>query len=360
MSISPPIQGSDLSTLPDDTAFVEDLAAKDHVDAVLPKFVGDGDTGRFVTAFFVLHDDTLTLYARRREGDSVDFEKITAAPVGKPVARAGALWNQTLSFDDDDVDAVVDLRERAAYETYWLFAGNDLTESFESYRLDPTTAPAPGFADCDHVPADEPEPVPNLGIQISSCAECDAPLFLTGDGAGTRTMAVLNAVHIDEAFGDSQIRGFRTVPDGEVSGREEALHVLSRLANNENPSLDRYARAGREALIFLVGDQICAYATWEHVDDRVLLRAIYVLPEYRGEGGLAETVVNAFYDEIDTDDYLVETPNEPGRRALARAGHLDTGVATPVATLATRDTTDAGDPGAIYSDPRPREFHPVR
>jgi hypothetical protein len=360
MPLSPPIQGSDLETLPDDTELVEDLASKPDVETVLPKFVGDADTGRFVTAFFVCKDQRIVLYARRRDGDTVDFEQIESAPIGEPVGWVGTVWDQTLSFADDDVETVVTLRERAAYETHWLFSGSDPEESFESYRVDPLGHDPTGFTDCDHTPSGDSDPVPNLDITVSSCMDCNAPLFVMGSGDGTRAMEVLNAVHIGEAFGDDGIRGFRIVPDGPVSGKEEALFVLSQLANNENPSVDRYARGGKQALLFLVGDQIVGYATWQHVGPHVTLDGIYLLPEFRGNGGLGETIVQAFYDEIEQDEYFVETPNEAAERAIARAGHLDTGVATPVATLACRDTTDASAPGAIYTDPRPRQFNPVQ
>ncbi|NHN40398.1 GNAT family N-acetyltransferase [Halorubellus sp. JP-L1] len=360
MPISPPIQGSDLETLPDDTDLVEELASRPDVETVLPKFVGDADTGRFVTSFFVVKGETMTVYARRRDGDTVDFEQVASGEVCEPVGWVGTVWNQTLQFAGDDVATVVDLRERAAYESHWLFAGRDPEESFEDYRLDPLAHEPTGFVECEHTPSGENDPVPNLGIDVSSCSQCDAPLFVMGGGEGTRSMEVLNAVHIGEAFGDDVIRGFRVVPDGPVSPKEEALYVLSHMANNENPSLPRYARGGKQALIFLVGDQIVGYATWQHTGPHVTLDGIYVLPDYRGEGGLAETVVQGFYDEVENDEYFVETPNEACERALARAGHLDTGVATPVATLACRDTTDASEPGAIYNDPRPRQFNPVQ
>jgi len=348
-----------METLPDDTDLVEDLAAKDDVETVVPYFLGDGDVGRFVTAFFVVSGETMTLYARRRDGDAVDFERIDSTAVGEPAAWAGTLWNQTISFDGDDVAGVVELRERAGYDTHWLFAGSDPTASFDAYRRDPLGHAPTGFEPCEHQPGDDSGPVPNLGLQIASCTECGTPLFVTGDDTGTRTMEVLNAVHIGEGFGDDAIRGFRIVPEGDVSGREEALHVLSRLANDENPSLQHYARGDRQALLFLVGDQIVGYAAWDHVGSDVRLCGFYLLPEYRGDGGLAETVVEAFFDEVEHDRYLVETPNDAGRAAISRAGHLDTGVATPVATLACRDTTDASDPGAIYADPRPHPFNPV-
>lgn len=359
MPISPPITGRDLETLPDDTEFVEDLAANEDVETVVPFFLGDGDVGRFVTAFVAVSGTTMTLYARRRDGDAVDFEQIDATTVGEPAAWVGTLWNQTVSFDGDDLAEVVELRERAGYETHWLFAGTDPEQPFETYRRDPLGHEPTGFETCDHQPGEDQRTVPNVGIQVSSCGECGTPLFVTGDTTGTRTMEVLNAVHIGEAFGDDGIRGFRITGNDAVSSREEALHVLSRLANNENPSLQHYARGDRQALLFLVGDQIVGYVAWDDVGPDVLLRAIYVLPEYRGEGGLAETMVAAFYDELDHDEYLVETPNDAARDALARAGHLDTGIVTPVATLACRDTTDASDPGAIYADPRPHPFNPV-
>lgn len=365
MGISPPIQGQDLASLPDDTEVVAELAERDSVENVFPYFLGDADVGRFVTAFLVDDGTELALFARRNNDGVVDFENIDSRPVSGPLVTLGDQWDQTLiygedeSTDTDDVDAVVDLRERARYETYWLFAGDDPAQSFEAYRRDPRTQPAPGFEDCEHVPGNENEHVPNLGFPISTCAECGTPLFLPETDNGTQSMMALNASHLDEAFGDKVIRSFRVDPTGDVDGREEALHVLSRLANNENPTLPLYARAGMQASVFLVGDQIVGYAAWQTVDDHVLLRTIYVLPEYRGEGGLAETIVQGFYEDVDDDSYFVETPNEPGRRALARAGHLDTGVAVPVATLCCRDTMDAAAPNSIYADPRPREFNPV-
>jgi|GEM_PF-1231253 hypothetical protein len=359
MAISPPIQGSDLESLPDDTELVEDLAAKPDVQTVVPYFIGEAEVGRFVTAFFVVKGETMALYARRRDGDAVDFEQIETRDVGEPIAWVGSLWDQTLSFAGEDVATVVDLRERAGYETHWLFAGSDPSESFEAYRRDPLGHEPTGFEDCEHAPSGDQVPAPNLGISVSYCEDCETPLFVTGDGDGNRSMEVLNSMHLGESFGDDGIRGFRVVPEGDVSGKEEALYVLSRLANNENPSLQAYARGARQALVFLVGDQIVGHAMWDQVGEDVHLKSIYVLPEYRGEGGLAETVVNAFYDEVDADAYFVETPNEACKRALARAGHLDTGVATPVATLSCRDSTDASAPGAIYSDPRPYPFNPV-
>ncbi|WP_227130910.1 GNAT family N-acetyltransferase [Halorubellus salinus] len=361
MPIAPPIQGSDLETLPDDTDLVEDLASRPDVETVLPKFVGDEQTGRFVTAFFVVKGERMVVYARRRDGNEVDFEQVDAGTVGEPLDWVGTVWNQTLRFADDDAETIVRLRERAAYDTHWLFAGHDPEESFESYRVDPLGHEPTGFAECEHAPSGDSQPAPNLGIDVSSCTECNAPLFVMHDGDGTRSMEVLNAVHLGEAYGnDGTIRGFRIVPDGPVSPKEEAVYVLSQMANNENPSLERYARAGKHALVFLVGDQVVGYASWQHVGSDVTLDGIYLLPEYRGDGGLAETVVQAFYDEIEADEYFVETPNDAARSAIARAGHLDTGVATPVASLACRDTTDATDPGAIYADPRPRPYHPVR
>ncbi|WP_323676925.1 hypothetical protein [Halorubellus sp. PRR65] len=361
MPIAPPIQGSDIETLPDDTELVEDLASRPDVETVLPKFVGDERTGRFVTSFFVVKGERMVAYARRRDGDEVDFEQVATGEVDEPVDWVGTVWDQTLHFGDDDAETVVRLRERAAYETHWLFDGHDPQDSFESYRLDPLGHEPTGFTECDHAPSGDSTPAPNLGFNVSSCAECNAPLFVMHDGDGTRSMEILNAIHLGEAFGDDgTIRGFRVVPDGPVSPKEEALFVLSQMANNENPSMERYARAGKQALIFLVGDQIVGYASWQHVGPNVTLDGIYLLPEYRGDGGLAETVVQAFYDEIEADEYLVETPNDAARRAIARAGHLDTGVATPVATLACRDTTDASDAGAIYVDPRPRPYDPVR
>jgi len=360
MPIAPPIQGSDLETLPDDTELVEDLASRSDVETVLPKFVGDGDRGRFVAAFFVVKGERMVAYARRRDGDAVDFEQVAEGDVGEPVAWVGTVWNQTLLFADEDVDTVVRLRERAEYETHWLFDGSDPEASFESYRRDPLGHEPTGFEDCDHAPSGDSERAPNLGIDVSSCVDCNSPLFVMHDGDGTESREVLTSLHLGESFGnDGTIRGFRVVPDGDVSATEEALFVLSQMANNENPSLPRYARGGKHALLFLVGDQVVGYATWQHVGPHVTLDGLYVLPDFRGDGGLAETVVGAFFDEVEHQEYFVETPNDAAKRALSRAGHLETGVATPVATLACRDTTDASDPGAIYTDPRPRPYHPV-
>jgi hypothetical protein len=359
MGISPPIQGQDLETLPDDTAFVADLADKDAIERVFPYFLGDGDTGRFVTSFVAFTSNDATLYARRRTNDTVDFEQITTATVDDPVDSTGSLWNQAAVFAGDDLDTVVELRERAAYETTWLFAGDDPRVDFERYQFDPTTHEPTGFEDCDHVPDGDSVRVPNLGIPVSTCTDCDTPLFLPESGNGKQTMEVLNALNLDESFGDRVIRGFRVDPTGDVTGLEEATHVLSRMANNENPSLPHYARGGMNALVFLVGDQIVGYAGWQTFDDVVVLRSLYLLPEFRGDGGLGETLVEGFFDELLVDEYYVETPNQAARDALARAGHLDTGIATPVATLACRDTTDASEPNAIYADPRPRAYNPV-
>jgi hypothetical protein len=359
MSISPPIQAAGLEPLPDDTDLVEDLAAKSAVDRVFPFFLGDETSGRFVTAFLVFSDDEVTLYARRRDGESVTFEQIESREIGEPEGWVGTTWDQAQFYTGDDLDAVVDLKERAAYETTWLFDGDDPVESFAEYRFDPTTHEPTGFEECEHVPTGDNERTPNLDVPVSACETCDAPLFLPETGHGKRAIEVLRAMHLDKNFNDSVIRGFRVDDEGPVSPLEEATLVLSWMATTEHPGIPLYARGGMEALVFLVGDQIVAYAGWQRFGSNVLLRALYVLPEYRGEGGLAETVVEGFYDEFTEDSYFVETPNDAAERALARAGHLETGVATPVATLSCRDTTDPSAENAIYDDARPRAFNPV-
>lgn len=113
MGISLPISTEDLDTLPDNTDLIENLATKNEITTVLPRFTETEDTGRFVTAFFVFPGTTVTLYTRENHSNTESsLEKQTTVQLTNSPTIVGELWNQTLIIEIPDIETIEHLKQR--------------------------------------------------------------------------------------------------------------------------------------------------------------------------------------------------------------------------------------------------------
>jgi GNAT superfamily N-acetyltransferase len=349
-----PISADDLKALPDHTSLIKDLADKPNIVTVLPRFVGTGDTGRFVTAFFIFHGSEatrVTLYTRIRTSDGKStLEKRDEITLGYEPKIIGDLWDQTIVIKEDDIRPVEHLRQRCEYDTYWLVSGYDPGITYEEYKREPFPTNTKGLPDCDHTKADDPVKTPNLDLVVTPCGDCGIPLLTTTGPDPIEAWTTLTADYLGlPTTGDPPVHGKRTTPAGPLTNAEVTLHVLSRFANVEQSHFEIYARNDRYGYLVAIGDAIIGYALWNTFEGTVALQQIYVFPEFRGDN-LAELLVDVWFDQLDADHYYAIGPNDAGLTTLSQAGHLDDGTATPATILSCRDSINPGEVNASYTD----------
>jgi len=350
MTFSTPIDTNDLNDLPDNTDLIEDLNQKDKITTVLPRFLGNNDTGRFVTAFFVFKGTSVFLYTRQRtsNGES-SLEKQTRASLTNHPTILGDTWNQTILIEDEDIETVERLKQRVEYDTYWLSFGHEPAIPFDEYKHDPFGAQITGLPECDHTEAQDPVKAPNLDLTITLCKDCNLPLMVASPSEVFEVQEVLRPEYVGIPSEGNPVKGKRVNPDDPLSNAEVSLHVLSRFAHVEQSHLDIYARNDDYGYLITLDNSIAGYALWNEFGDHVALQQVYIFPEFRG-ADLGEILVNAWSDQLDIDHYYAIGPNEAGLTTLEKAGHIDDGTATPATILSCRDTLDSSAVNASFAD----------
>lgn len=349
MAFSVPIDTNDLDALPDNTALIENLVQKDGITTVLPRFIGTEDTGRFVTAFFIFQDKNVVLYARERDDNTSSLEKQTTVTLTKSPTVLGDLWNQTILIEDQDIDTIEHLKQRAEYYIAWLSQGRDPAISFSEYKHDPFQADLTGLPDCDHTETQDPVQAPNLNLTVTLCEDCNIPIIVVTDEGAFEAQDVIRSDYIGIPSDGNTVKGKSTTPSDPLTNAEVALHVLSRFASVEQSYLDIYSRNGDYGYLITIDNAIAGYALWTEFENHVALQQIYLLPQFRGSS-IGEILVNAWYDQLDADHYYAISPNEAGLTTLEKTGHLEDGTATPATVLACRDTLERTAINANYVD----------
>lgn len=358
MSISPPIDTTDLDTLPDNTDLIENLNNKNEITTVLPRFLGTNDTGRFVTSFFIFQDKKITLYTRQRPHDGKSkLEKRESKPLSKAPTIIGDLWNQTIIIETPDINTVEHLKQRSEYDSYWL-TGYEPDIPFDEYKDDPFDTTPTGLPDCNHTETTDPVKTPNLELVVTLCDHCGIPLFLANDNGVVEARETLSPEYVGIPTDDSPAKSTTTTPHGTLSNKEITLHVLSRFANVEQPHFDIYARTNDHGFLLTIENSVAGYALWNEFEGHVALQQIYLLPPFRGTN-LGELLVQAWYDDIDADQYYAIAPNDTGTATLENLGHIDNNIATPATILSSRDTLNAGAVNASRTDQTRRGNDPL-
>lgn len=364
MTFTVPISFEDINTLPDNTDLIENLYAKEEITTVVPRFLGDISTGRFVTAFFVFRDTELTVFVRRRdEGKESKFERQNTVTLANSPTKTGNLWNQTIFIEGPDVIAVEKLKQRVQYDTIWLSTGGDPEISFEEYYSEPFNyEPKDELPDCPHHDLSDFIQVPNLGFYIRLCNDCKSPIALDIDGEPYLAFQTLTSefLGLPESSDEVSVRGTTTEPTGPITAGEIALHVLTRIAHAELSHFEIYARAGRYGYIITLNESVAGYALWNEFDDHIALQQIYVLPHFR-HSSFGKVLVDAWHDELGNPNYYAIGLNNAGAATLEGAGHLGAeGPAQDATILSCRDTTNPADVNASYADAIARGEDPLQ
>lgn len=351
MSFSVPISVDDVGTLPDNTALIENLATEETVTTVLPRFLGTGEEGRFVSAFFVFHADRVTLYCRlyQSEGES-SLTKTDSISLTTEPTVIGDLWDQTIFIEDADMQAIDLLKQRSEYETWWLSFGQHPEEPFEALRDDDPFEFVPnGLPECSHESVSRGRQVPNLDIVVVPCAECGIPLHVATDEGLQTNYTLLREEFLDVDSTGGEFVGIPVLPEGKVSNAELTLHLLTRFANVEQEHLDLYTRHGRLGMAFVHEEVAKGYVLWDEYNEIVALQQIYVLPQYRREGW-AERFVEHWFEQVDCESYFAVEPNPAARAVHESIDHLSDGTARPATVLSCRDTLDLAEISSGYAD----------
>lgn len=357
----PPITTEDLSNLPDNTELIELILDSDEVWTVVPRFIGTGETGRFVTGYFKISDNTISIHARRSQnGIPGELEFIEDAELDERPVKVGEIWDQTLFFEEPDAETLEWLREAINYEMTWMSKGEDPKESFIDWADEPFSHKADGLPECAHSNLTSHFKPPNLDIGLVCCNDCEIPLAVkTGEGSiyTYEDIGSTDFLGLPEPESNHQIRIVPVERNNGVSNSEIVLHFMLRLAMIETDFLDLYARGEQNGMLICMGNATVGYAMWSEVGDYIALQQRYIHSAFRRKG-LGTILLKAWYDYVDVDWYYTIRSNVAARRSLKSAGHLQDNIARPATMLGSRDSLDPANSSPGFVDRMTRESVP--
>lgn len=357
--VSLPISVDDLDDLPDLTSRLEDLDSKPVVDTILPRYLGNGELGRFVLGFTLISGRTVQFHSLLEKPSGYGFEKVYDFTASNEIESWGTLWEGGVFFQWADRDQALALRACELVYGGQFTLGRPIPEiddmvAFAKEHLSITSPPQ--LITCNHEDHDTRyEDVPRLPLQLELCSECGMP----GAARYHQTTVGRWDTFIDNPWGDfsestvfekGEYTFISKDSESPTTATDIAVHLLSRVANIEYEPIDYYL-GDYNTVAILTDNTIVGYLTWNQLGGRTLLQVVYILPEYRGKG-LASELVEAWYENVcPTESYYANEPNDRGIELLESLGHLgNSGIAKAVRMHSTAEEVD--DPSKLTSGNR--------
>ncbi len=335
-----------MEELPDNSNLIENLAAKESVEQVVPTAIGDSDTGRFVVRFHVFKNNSVTAFARRRNGQGgTEFSKVGSESIsGKPIYSNG-VWNADVIVPVQNSSGPEELKTLARSKSEWLHTGEDPPEG--AY-VEPAETEPVGLPDCNHTNPTHRVAVVGFEdddekIDLVRCADCGIPVAFRRDDEMLMNYELIEREFVNSEFtaGAEEYIGVLDVEQGPPATNEElTLAFLTRVANAEISNFDIYSRGQNHGTLFAIKNAIVGYALWSLVNDELILQQIYIMEDFRSSE-LGKDLVRNWFSSREADQYYAVGLNNAGRSLLKSIGHLPDGPASEATIFSSRDTTDS-------------------
>ena len=352
--MSPVITPEDLPRLPDHTEVLETILNSDAVDALLPQYMGNANTGRFVVGFFLIANSTVRTYVLKKTAQRKNpFDTIYEFTAAYDIDTFGEFWENTVVFSwDDRVEAHRSAKILEGYAARFTL-DNYLTEEEIKNYADETVATNhyQELPQCDCRVIDEWETIQPLHLNIADCSNCFRPLCIEFN---QECLDFTECLDIDWIDPDQ-----RTIIDGSndeyyitVSSESKptqadvTLHALTRLSHREFDNFDFYTGREFNGLLYVHDGRVKGHLLWNTIGKRVFLQQVYVLPGARQTGNGAALVNTWFTECCPANHYYASTPNKAGLRTLKHIGHVTddhNGPAIPAYAMTTSSSMDADE-----------------
>lgn len=313
-----------------DTSWLKKLREETSAKTVLPLYIEDEDDFRVVAAVIVLNDNIRTIYS-----SPVGWQQLANRPLtNTPHVHVESLESPVVSFTGEDAATA----REVAYEL-----GDRIEELhgivFSSYQQSPQRFEElgkPDGCDCSGIGSSSVKRIEGVSFvdedRVFLCSHSVVHgIEYRGKKQSLQAILVANWMFGGESIGkivDLQIDGDEDYGVYSATGSENradrVVATLNMLGMIETTTpFSKYDPEHHHALIYVQGDDVAGYLTWENLDEFQTLRQLFVREDYR-TCGIASTLIRTWCNQFcSSKTYYVDEANNQGQAVFESLGHIN-------------------------------------
>lgn len=187
------------------------------------------------------------------------------------------------------------------------------------------------FPDCTH-PETHPSSVEGEPFTADVCSTCERVCGITHNGQTYSRETLLDFERLNELepkatvwSDDSGLSAIISPEESDVDWIDAALYILGEDAAYQAPTITGYESQIFEGAVVAYDEDVVGYASWNwtfEIESTVVLRQMYVRPEYRNDG-LAKRITTFWWNHQEETHFFAGDPNPAGRAVIEKTGYYD-------------------------------------